>query len=179
MRSLVNIAATLCLSVLLSLLGYRAWTDFVQSRTALECQASLSRLRQEIKCRAGLETAPISPRGWPLTIAEPWFEDAPPRNPFLGGDRPWIEVASEDEALLTHPFVRCDVGGHFAEFWYNPFLGIIRARVPYCRTDRDTLDLYNTVNESDLASLFAAPPSPDPATMAIVESGVVPGDNAR
>ena len=107
------------------------------------------------------------------------FEDGAPRNPFLTGHRPWVEVAPPDEALLMHPFIRCDSSGNAAEFWYNPYLGIVRARVPYLRSDRETLALYNDVNDCELDSLFTAPPISDPATMAIVESGIVPGDASR
>ena len=81
--------------------------------------------------------------------------------------------------MLTHPFIRCDVSGAAAEFWYNPYLGIVRARVPYLRSDRETLALYNDVNDCELSSLFTAPPVSDAATMAIVESGVVQGDASR
>lgn len=179
MRQLVNIAALGCLLACGAVLATRTWSEVSLQQRSGECETSLSRLRQIVKRHAGLADAKLNGRGWPETIQEGWFEDGAPRNPFLTGRRPWIEVAGSDEALLTHPFIRCDVSGAAAEFWYNPYLGIVRARVPYLRSDRETLALYNDVNDCELGSLFTAPPVSDPATMAIVESGVVQGDASR
>ena len=179
MKQLVNIAALLCLIACGSVFGWRAWADYTLQQREGTCEDSLSHLRQAIKRHAGLGDAKLTGRGWPVTIDPKWFEDGAPRNPFLTGRRPWIEVAPPDEALLTHPFIRCDIDGNAAEFWYNPYLGIVRARVPYLRSDRETLALYNDTNDCELDSLFTAPPISDPATMAIVESGIIPGDSSR
>lgn len=179
MRQLVNITALGCLLACGAVLSTRTWSEVSTQQRTTECESSLSRLRQIVKRHAGLADAKLNGRGWPITIEEGWFEGGAPRNPFLAGRRPWIEVASADEALLTHPFMRCDVSGSTAEFWYNPYLGIVRARVPYLRSDRETLALYNDVNDCELSTLFTAPPDSDPKTAAIVESGVVQGDGSR
>jgi hypothetical protein len=179
MKHLVNIAAFGCLVAGGAILGTRAWEQFTTKTRVSECENALSGLRQEIKRHAGLGDEALTGRGWPVTIQPEWFEGTAPRNPFLVGKRPWVEVATPTEALLMHPVIRCDTSGQFAEFWYNPYLGIVRARVPYLRSDRETLVLYNDINDADLASLFSAPPVSDAATMAIVEYGIVPGDNAR
>src|SRR5690606_29054642 len=47
-----------------------------------------------------------------------------------------------------------------AGFWYNPALGVFRARVPQQVTAQETLTLYNRVNGTALLSL---PVSDDPA----------------
>jgi hypothetical protein len=179
MKQLVNIAALGCLLAGGAILGTRAWDNYTTKSRTQHCESSLSSLRQEIKRHAGLGDENLTGRGWPVTIQPEWFESGAPRNPFLFGNRPWVEVATPTEALLMHPVIRCDTSGQFAEFWYNPYLGIVRARVPYLRSDRETLALYNDINDSDLASLFSAPPVSDAATMAIVEHGIVPGDSAR
>lgn len=179
MKLLVNIAAFGCLIACGSVLGFKAWTDYQQRQQAADCEAALSSLRQMVKRHAGLGDEALTGRGWPVTIQPDWFDSGVPRNPFLAGRAPWIEIATADEALLTHPPVRTDASGKRAEFWYNPYLGVVRARVPYLRTDEETLALYNEVNDSELPSLFTPPPISDPATMALVEHGVVPGDTAR
>jgi hypothetical protein len=179
MSHLVNISALGCLLAGGAIFGVRALDEYTKQTQVSTCESSLSGLRQMIKRHAGLGDESLTGRGWPTTIQPEWFEEGAPRNPFLGGTRPWIEIATPDEALLMHPFVRCDTSGKRAEFWYNPYLGIVRARVPYLRTDRETIALYNDINDSELSSLFNAPPISDPATMAIVESGIVPGDGSR
>lgn len=179
MKVLVNIAAVGCLLACGSVLGYKAWSDYQQRLQSTECESALSSLRQMVKRHAGLGDEAVTGRGWPVTIQPDWFDDGVPRNPFLAGRAPWIEIATPDEALMTHPAFRSDASGKRAEFWYNPYLGVVRARVPYLRTDSETLALYNDVNDCELSSLFAPPPIADAATMALVENGVVPGDTAR
>lgn len=176
MKQVTNIAALGCLLACGTVLGVRSWNNYTFKNRVNDCESSLSMLRQMIKRHAGLGDERVTGRGWPVTIQPEWFDEGAPRNPFVVGRAPWIEVASADEALLTHPPVRSDASGKHAEFWYNPYLGIVRARVEYQRSDRETLSLYNEVNDCDLDSLFAPAPISDPATMALVESGVVPND---
>jgi hypothetical protein len=38
-------------------------------------------------------------------------------------------------------------------FWYNPALGIVRARVPRTLSDADAIDTYNRVNGTAIRSL--------------------------
>jgi hypothetical protein len=41
-----------------------------------------------------------------------------------------------------------------AAFWYNPYKGILRARVPYDISDERALDLYNRVNGTSVSSIY-------------------------
>lgn len=118
-------------------------------------ERSLATIRSEVKRRVGLGDGPFSPTGWPSKVNESWFKDRTLENallPEIQGLR--VEVAGADEAMLTHP-VKTFVGDHEeSAYWYNPYLGIVRARVPYQRTDGETLALYNDVNDCELSSLF-------------------------
>jgi hypothetical protein len=40
-------------------------------------------------------------------------------------------------------------------FWYNPALGVVRARVPRTLSDAEALELYNEVNGTRLQELTA------------------------
>jgi len=61
---------------------------------------------------------------------------------------------------MLDPPVRMTIDGKLASFWYNPYQGIVRARVPVCVSDRKALDLYNSINGTRLSELYGAPPEP-------------------
>lgn len=69
-------------------------------------------------------------------------------------DRPWLEVAPAADADLLHPRVRVTIDEGLAAFWYNPFQGVVRARVPVLVSDTDATALYNRVNGTSLSSIF-------------------------
>jgi hypothetical protein len=85
-----------------------------------------------------------------------WFERNPPRNPLISAECPWVEVASIDQAGLQDPPIRMAIDGTLAGFWYNPYLGILRARVPVMVSDQDAVDMYNRINATRLSSIFQA-----------------------
>ncbi len=119
-------------------------------------RANVRLIQQQVMLQAALERVPRNEYGFPITIDPQWFGDMVPRNPLLGNDRPWMEVAGADEARLTHPLVRTGDHPSTASFWYNPITGTVRARVPHTVSDARTLELYNFVNGCNLPSLFAA-----------------------
>lgn len=116
--------------------------------------AETRRLEMEVKFRAATKGAELNARGWPLTIDPAWFEKDPPVNTLVEGDHPWIEIASADEAEMQHPSVRMTVNDDTAAFWYNPYQGVVRARVPVMVSDESATVLYNRVNETSMASIF-------------------------
>jgi hypothetical protein len=120
----------------------------------------------KIKYHAATEGAELTARGWPVTIDPNWFEGAVPRNPLLSGNRPWLEIAGPQDAELQHPRLRFAVDEQIASFWYNPYNGSLRARVPVTTSDEEALSIYNTVNRSNLTSIFdfsvAKPPAAAP-----------------
>jgi hypothetical protein len=161
----VNIAALITLILGTAGVWYAASVHDRLDENVSRTRESVRALGAEITRRALLEDVPLSEGGWPATIDPAWFEAQkmePPRNPLLSEKRPWIEIAGSDEALLEHPMVRADPdsdrGSNVAAFWYNPYRGIVRARVPMGLSDREGLALYNEVNGTTLTTLIYTPP---------------------
>ncbi len=98
----------------------------------------------------GLEPPPI--------IDPQWFGPTLPTNPFAGsagpGVYPWLDIAPEADEQ-THPPDPVLALPDQAQFWFNPRLGVFRARVPAQDSHRATLELYNRVNGTALKQLPA------------------------
>jgi hypothetical protein len=118
-----------------------------------ETRAALVTIQGELVIRSQSGQASLNPRGWSETIVPAWFGGELPANTVLSPDRPWMEIASVEHASWEHPRPMFDVSGNDAAFWYNPALGIVRARVPMQPTDRATIDSYNAINNVSLHSL--------------------------
>ena len=134
------------------------WSRQLETRHEQSIQATidaLDRIDREIRVRAAMGTVEVNGRGWPYTIDPAWFNDDPPLNRLVGGPRPWIEVASNEEAELDHPRVRSTIDASTAGFWYNPGKGIVRARIGLMLSDESGLRLYNRINHSALSTLIA------------------------
>ncbi|MBC7773139.1 MAG: hypothetical protein H7210_11625 [Pyrinomonadaceae bacterium] len=116
--------------------------------------ASRHRMELEVRYRSASRLGGLNARGWPKTVDAKWFEGLPPRNSLLPPERPWVEIATPEQAGMHDPPVRMAVDEHLAGFWYNPYLGIVRARVPVMVSDQEAVDLYNRVNSRNLASIF-------------------------
>ena len=71
-----------------------------------------------------------------------------------------MDLATRDEADLDNPMVKMTADPRLAGFWYNPHLGVVRARVPVMVSDVESLELYNRVNGTRLASIFGATSMP-------------------
>jgi hypothetical protein len=153
-RWLADIAALVIVLALGSglLLLERAKRD--REATIQRVAADARRLELELKYRAASKTVELNPRGWPVTVDPKWFDYDPPVNTLLSPNRPWVEVASPDEAGLLHPHVRMAVDESYAAFWYNPYQGVIRARVPVMVNDEQATELYNRINATVIASIF-------------------------
>ncbi|MBM4108640.1 MAG: hypothetical protein FJ255_07480 [Phycisphaerae bacterium] len=167
MRRIVDIVAILTLLAGGLGLGYwmlqaRSEEDHV-ARTA----ANLQRLDREVQVRAGMTGGPATRKGYPRTIDPEWFGDDPPRNALLSaglaGERPWLEIAREDQADLSDPPARIALTSQDAAFWYNPALGIVRARVSSNVSDKRALEIYNRVNGTSLSSIHRLVPVVDEA----------------
>ncbi|MEK6701160.1 MAG: hypothetical protein AABZ53_02780 [Planctomycetota bacterium] len=176
MKLFVNLAAVVCAA---SFGGYMGWQKYQKHMIAegeRQCLQSLSRIRQEIKARAALASSELSPRGWPMTLRSEWFGEENPTNPLLPFGKEWIEIALPSEEMLTHPSLRCDMTGTLSGLWYNPYLGIVRARVPLLQTEYDSVLLYNQLNGSDITALFVVPQPFDAETKARFNAGVIESD---
>lgn len=115
--------------------------------------ADTQRLEREVRYRAATKTGNLNARGWPVTVDPDWFLTEPPQNFVVSEDRPWLEIAVESEAGLLHPPVRMTLDEHGAAFWYNPYQGVVRARVPVEMTDQQATALYNAVNRVSIPSI--------------------------
>jgi len=125
--------------------------DHTRDKTRME----LRRFQQQIALQQALAKVDRNERGYPVTIDPAWFQGQLPSNPLLGPEHPWVEVASPDQKDLLHPQERVASGKTVAKFWYNPHMGLVRARVPVGMSDGASVELYNYVNETNLPDLFA------------------------
>lgn len=160
MRALVDF---ITLAMLLALLGGVAWHQRAQSRereTIAGVREDVRRIERELRRRAATGDIEVNGRGWPTTIDPGWFTDEAPINRLLPVDRPWLEIAPPEHADLVHPLVRQSYDRTVAAFWYNPALGVVRARVPVTLSDRHATELYNTINGVSLSSIFEGLPAP-------------------
>ena len=135
------------------LLHYRAEAREVDRIRAIHL--SLARLRDQMLYHKSLEEARSGMINKPIMVSPLWFEGNLPDNPLVPGRHPWMDIAPAHDMDLhpPDPVVRSP---HQAAFWYNPTLGVFRARVSPQFTDEETLVLYNRVNDSPLRMLPAA-----------------------
>lgn len=154
MRWLLEIAGLItALGLLGGVVMYRRLEEKREAQIDLAA-AEVHRFQLEIKYRSASRIGELNARGWPVTIDPNWFDGRAPQNFLLSPDRPWVEVARPEEAGLKHPPVRMAVDPGLASFWYNPYEGVIRARVPVMETDEGSLSLYNRLNDCSLGSIF-------------------------
>ena len=136
-----------------------------QEQMVQQAAAEVMRMETEVRYRSATRSADLNTRGWPVTIDPKWFtESRPPMNLLVSQSRPWVEVAGPDQAGLLHPRARVAVEESLAAFWYNPYQGIVRARVPVMMSDEHTVEVYNRVNSCFIPSIFwheKAIPTPD------------------
>ena len=83
-----------------------------------------------------------------------WFEGDLPENPLVGPEHPWVEIAPIADKARLHPSRLTTSLASVASFWYNPYNGVVRARVPVGISDARALDVYNEVNDCELETLF-------------------------
>jgi len=145
--------------MLVALLGGVMWhnrTDQTDHRLRDTTQGEVRRFQQQVALQSTLGKVERNERGYPQTIDPAWFQGALPQNPLLDVTHPWLEIASPDQKELLHPIQRIATDKKLAKFWYNPHMGVIRARVPMGVSDEATLQMYNYVNDCDLPDIFAA-----------------------
>jgi hypothetical protein len=156
LRRIVDVVALgLCL-VVVTLVVIQQTRSGSTDNVVMQTELSLSRFHSVLKVQATTRGVAVNGRGWPNTIEGAWFEDHPPLNHLLSGDRPWVELAPAEDADRDHPAdpVAFDIDGHReASFWYNPYRGVVRARVAPQINEEATLALYNRVNGVFLTTL--------------------------
>ena len=116
-------------------------------------RSAVQSIQSKVRVRATMADVEINAAGFPNEVNPVWFDDGAPTNALADG-RPWIEIADESEFGLRHPRNPTLEGGAGAMFWYNPALGIVRARVPRTLSDADAIATYNAVNGTQIRSLI-------------------------
>lgn len=118
-----------------------------------EVRAEVARFQQQIVVQSALITD--SPTGYAESIDPDWFHGDMPSNVLVEDHSPWVEIAGRAQASMQHPPDRVALDDSIARFWYNPYQGIVRARVPGGISDAKALDWYNYINDCQLPSIFA------------------------
>jgi hypothetical protein len=155
MRLLMDTLVALMLAGILVGVVFHTRTDHETDQTKQTTRLELRRFQQQIALQSALAKVERTERGYPVTIDPEWFQGNLPSNPLLGPEHPWVEIAGSDQQDLLHPLERVASNKGIAKFWYNPYLGLVRARVPVGMSDSASLELYNFVNDSNLPDLFA------------------------
>jgi hypothetical protein len=160
MRRAVDCVAAAAALAVASGLGAYYYQQQEAAKEVATVSAGLRRFEQVLAFRGASKEAQTSERGWPLTVDPAWFSTDLPRNLLVTPDRPWLEVATSEQADLQDPPLRIALSSGTAGFWYNPYKGVIRARVPIAISDQKALDLYNKVNGTALDNIYCADAAP-------------------
>lgn len=152
-RLLVDVLVVLA-SVTLVVILYESRAREARRELAVNVtRAAVRMLQAEIDLQTALAERSLVGRAFPASIDPAWFEGECPNNLLVDSDRPWLELAAVGERSLRHPCDPTVEGGKGAMFWYNPALGIVRARVPRMLSDEESAAIYNDVNGTRLIEL--------------------------
>lgn len=163
LRRTVDVVSVLAAAGLIAFISI-ATSDRMREKRDVESVASdVARFQQVLSYRAAANQAEVNQRGWPITVDPQWFNGDPPRNVLVSPERPWVEVATPAEATLNDPPMRMTINPKLASFWYNPYQGIVRARVPVSISDAKALSLYNSINGTHLSTIYAPEALEQPA----------------
>jgi hypothetical protein len=156
MRRAVDVVAAVAAIAVACGLGAFYYLQHQDDLQIKEVAGGLRRFEQVLVFKGASKESEVSERGWPLTVDPHWFGAGPPQNLLVTPDRPWLEVATPEQATMSDPPLRVAIGTQVSAFWYNPYKGIVRARVPIAISDRRALELYNRVNGTNLDNLYCA-----------------------
>lgn len=154
LRKAVDVSAIVAAIALAGILIWHFTGEMRRERDVQAVRESLRSFETTIAMHAAAKDTSLTKNGWPATIEAFWFNNGPPLNILLGPERPWVEVATPEEAHLRDPNARVASDFRTAGFWYNPYLGIIRARVPYEINDENARVLYNQINGTNVTSIY-------------------------
>ena len=157
MRTLLNILVVVMLAgILVGVVMIRSNKGIKQDqiRTARD---EVRRFQRQITLQATVADVELTVDGYPVTTDPNWFHGNLPENPLIEAGHPWVEIAGRNERWLLHPLDVAVRDAAAAQFWYNPYKGIVRARVPADISDAIALEVYNQVNDSSLGGVFSRP----------------------
>ncbi|MDH3582929.1 MAG: hypothetical protein OER86_01800 [Phycisphaerae bacterium] len=142
---------TLIALMLVGLLGGMIWYQRDDDRL-LERVEAVRLATKAIEAQAVFQPAlgeiKGTPRGFALELKAEWFDHLP-TNILLDNHAklPWVDHTPVEAQDRADPATIVADSKH-ATFWYNPYLGLVRARVPMQFTQKQTVDLYNLVNRT-------------------------------
>lgn len=163
LRRVVNSVAIATTLALGGGIAFYYFQEYQADQRLNEISSGLRRFEQVLAFHGASKDAECTERGWPLIVDATWFGPDAPRNTLLTPDRPWLEVATAEQATMLNPPVRIALSSSIASYWYNPYTGIIRARVPIAISDEKALALYNRINGTNLDNIYSADAAPDPS----------------
>lgn len=176
MRLLIDSLILLMLvAIAIGVVAYRHTSDR-QARDRQTVRDSLVMLREQITFHGAIEESTQDGALYPLQVHPWWFTDGQPKNPLVSQDQPWLDIAPPDD-YADQPPDPLVTGPGQAAFWYNPNLGVIRARIPWQVSERLTLKLYNRTNNTSLKKL-PYDPNPDRLPLAYKPNPVTTGQYA-
>ncbi|MCP3904153.1 MAG: hypothetical protein GY715_11020 [Planctomycetes bacterium] len=154
MRLVIHILVGLMVAAILGGVAMIKVNEHAQRTEENLARSEVSRFQAQIHLQTTLMAEENEEARPPTTIDPAWFPDNRPTNPLLPQTHPWVEIAVTRERDLLHPEDLIAGDESVASFWYNPFNGIVRARVPHQVSDSRVLELYNLVNDANLTSVF-------------------------
>ena len=157
MKLLPHLLIALMASALLGGASFHVRQQRAADEAVRATHLDLMRFQQQLNLQRALNDRDHGTLGYPRDIDPAWFGEDRPINALSELDRPWVEIASSRDHERLHPRSLVMLDRNEAAFWYNPFRGVVRARVPAGISDQHALDLYNEVNECALESLFQRP----------------------
>ncbi len=126
----------------------------VREEMVVATRSEIRRFQAQLMVQAALEKVPLTQRGYPVSAEPAWFAGNLPANLLLDSSYPWVEIAGHSERDRLHPARRMATSRSLAQFWYNPYKGVVRGRVPDSVSDATALRLYNLINDSNVARVY-------------------------
>jgi hypothetical protein len=154
LRRAVDVSTVAAAIGLTAMLAWHFTGEFKREKEVTSVKDALRRFEQELSMRGASKDTPVTRRGWPLVLDPTWFGNDPPLNTLLTPDRPWVEIAPIEEAHLKDPNIRVAADYKTAAFWYNPYQGILRARVPFEISDERAREMYNQINGTVVSTIY-------------------------
>jgi len=148
-------------------------TEQYQVDRKQQVHRTILRLHEQAVYHGAVGQAPVSGAGFPLEISPLWFgERGVPTNSMVPGRQPWLDIAPHGDNS-EHPPDPIITKPQQAGFWYNPNLGIVRARIAGNFSPAKAIETYNILNGTTLTNL---PKRPDPARTSHQPPMLVPAD---
>ena len=152
-RIVLDILLILALGVLAAIVFDRKAIEANRDRAVDVTRTSVRAMQAMLDLQVALGRSSLEDAVYPAKIDPSWFGERRPTNELVGDSQRWLDIAPLAERSLRHPRdITVDGGG--AMFWYNPALGVVRARVPRTLSDAEAIALYNAVNGAEVLELL-------------------------